>query len=330
LFHYKTSLKIAWQPCIEAKRTAQTKGMNIIALHGGLDTSRSRSFMEIIERAALDGFVLLAEGRVPAVEAVLNVLEDSPNFNCGFGAVLNMDGEVELDASICDGETGRFAAVAAIRDVRHPISVARRLLEETSQVILAGDGALQFARKHGFPKDNCISEDQLDAWRKARESLARGEKPAQNLYTGLAYHGDTVGCVVWDGKGLTAASSTGGCSLKMPGRVGDTPSLGGGVYATKLSAVVCTGIGESFVETLTAKFVDEKIAGGAHPQQAVELALRRLAALKGAEGGILAADAQGRIGSAFNAGQFPVVVMEEGRVRRGFEPVNLRRALSAH
>lgn len=274
--------------------------------------------------------MLLPEGRVPAVEAVLKVLEDSPKYNCGYGAVLNMDGEVELDASISDGETNRFAAVAAIRDVRHPISVARRLMEETSQVVLAGNGALKFARKHGFPVEDCISEEQLEAWRKARESLSRGERPAQNLYTGLEYHGDTVGCVVWDTKGLTAASSTGGCSLKLPGRVGDTPSLGGGVYATKLSAVVCTGVGESFVETLTAKFVDEKIAGGAHPQQAVELALRRLAEIKGAEGGILAVDADGRIGSAFNAGQFPVVVVEDGRIRQDFEPVNLKRALSAH
>jgi beta-aspartyl-peptidase (threonine type) len=304
--------------------------MNIIALHGGLDTSRERPFMEILERAALEGFMLLAEGRVPAVEAVLSVLEDSPNFNCGYGAVLNMDGEVELDASICDGKTSRFTAVAAIREVRHPISVARKLMEETSQVILAGNGALKFARKHGFPEENCISDQQHEAWRKAKESLSRGEKPAQNLYTGLVYHGDTVGCVVWDGKGLTAASSTGGCSLKLPGRVGDTPSLGGGVYATKVSAVVCTGIGESFIETLTAKFVDEKITGGAHPQRAVELALKRLAEIKGAEGGILAIDADGNIGSAFNAGQFPVVVMEDGRIRQDFEPVNLKRRLSAH
>jgi len=299
-------------------------------LHGGLDTSREQSFMEILESAALEGFAQLFEGRVPAVEAALNVLEDSPNFNCGYGAVLNMDGEVELDASISDGETNRFAAVAAINHVRHPISVARRLMEETGPVILAGNGALKFAIRHGFPEENCISEAQLDAWRKATQSLARGETPTQNLYTGLAYHGDTVGCVAWDGKGLVAASSTGGCSLKLPGRVGDTPSLGGGVYASQLSAVVCTGIGEAFIETLTAKFVDEKIAGGAHPQQAVEFALKRLADIKGAEGGILAIDADGRIGSAFNAGQFPVVVVEDGRIRQGFEPVNLRRVLSAH
>lgn len=304
--------------------------MNIIALHGGLDTSRGRAFMEILERAALEGFLLLAEGRVAVAEAVLNVLEDSPNFNCGYGAVLNMDGEAELDASISDGETSRFAAVAAIRNVRNPVSVARRLMEETKQVILAGNGAVQFARKHGFPEENCISEAQLDAWRKARDSLSRGEQPAQNLYTGLAYQGDTVGCVVWDGNGLTAASSTGGCSLKLPGRVGDTPCLGGGVFATKSSAVVCTGIGEAFVESLTAKFVDEKISEGEHPQQAVEFALRRLNELKGAEGGILAVDAHGRIGSAFNAGQFPVVVMEDGRVRQDFEPVNLKRALTAN
>lgn len=298
--------------------------MNIIAVHGGLDTSRERPFMEVLEQAALAGAGLLPEGRVPAVEAALNVLEDSPRFNCGFGAVLNMDGQVELDASICDGATNRFAAVAAIRDVRHPVSVARRLMEETNQVILAGEGAVKFARKHGFPGENCIAETQLAAWREAKASLARGEQPAQNLFTGLLSYGDTVGCVVWDGHGLTAASSTGGCSLKLPGRVGDTPSLGGGVYATGHSAVVCTGVGESFVETLTAKFVDEQIAGGAHPQQAVEKALQRLARLKKAAGGILAVDYRGRLGAVFNAGQFPVVVAEDGRILTDFMPVNLK------
>jgi beta-aspartyl-peptidase (threonine type) len=131
--------------------------------------------------------------------------------------------------------------------------------------------------------------------------------PSQNLFTGLEYRGDTVGCVIWDGENLGAASSTGGVSLKMPGRVGDTPCLGGGIFASRTSAVVCTGVGEAFVETLTAKYVDEEIAGGAHPQQAVEQALKRLDELRGAQGGILALDYRGRIGSAFNAGQFPVV-----------------------
>ncbi|MFX4261775.1 isoaspartyl peptidase/L-asparaginase family protein [Pelotomaculum propionicicum] len=304
--------------------------MGIIAVHGGLDTSRDKQYLEILQDAALQGHGLLAKSRVQALEAVLRILEESPKFNCGYGSVLNFDGVVEMDAAIVDGVFSRFSAIAAIRDVHNPVSVARALMEKTKDVILAGDGAIKFARKHGFPTANCVSDEQLDAWQKARESLARGEKPTQNLYTGLAYHGDTVGCVVWDGEGLAAASSTGGCSLKTPGRVGDTPCLGGGIFASKTSAVVCTGVGEAFIETLTSKYVDEVIAGGSEPQQAIKSALKRLHELKKAEGGILAVDARGRVGSAFNAGQFPVVVVVDGKLLEDYQPVNLRQELSVH
>ncbi|BAF59868.1 asparaginase [Pelotomaculum thermopropionicum SI] len=272
----------------------------------------------------------MPESRIKALESALNVLEDSPYFNCGYGSVLNLNGEVEMDASIADGKTGRFSAVAAIRFIRNPVSVARAVMEKTGAVILAGDGALEFARKHGFRESNCISAEQLSTWQKARENLARGKKPDLNLFTGLEHHADTVGCVVWDGNGLAAASSTGGCSLKMPGRVGDTPCLGGGIFASRTSAVVCTGMGEAFIETLTAKYVDEKIESGLHPQQAAELALKRLHSLKGAQGGILALDARGRFGSAFNAAQFPVIIMVNGKTLEDYEPVNLRQLLRVH
>ncbi|MCL6478151.1 MAG: isoaspartyl peptidase/L-asparaginase [Peptococcaceae bacterium] len=297
--------------------------MGIVAVHGGLDTSREVQFIEVLRDAARQGHGLLKENRIRALEAALNVLENSPKFNCGFGSVLNLNGEAELDAAIVDGEAVRFAAVAAIRNFRNPVSIARRLMEKTRQVILAGDGAIMFARKEGFQEADCITRQQLDAWQKAREAIARGEIPAQNLFTGLEQAGDTVGCVVWDGKGLAAASSTGGCFLKLPGRVGDTPCLGGGIFASRASAVVCTGVGEAFVETLTAKYVDEKILEGASPQEAVELALKRLHQLKGAQGGILAINARGEIGSAFNAGNFPVVVMVEGNFLEDYEPVSM-------
>ncbi len=309
---------------------AQTMGMGIVAVHGGLDTSREKQYMEILQEAALRGHELLPKSRIQALEAVLRVLEESPKFNCGYGSVLNFDGVVEMDAAISDGITCRFAAVAAIQEVLHPISVARAVLEKTSNVILVGEGAAKFARKHSFPAANCVSDEQHEAWKRARESLARGEKPAQNLYTGLAYYGDTVGCVIWDGTGLAAASSTGGCSLKTPGRAGDTTSLGGGIFASKASAVVCTGIGEAFIETLTAKYVDQAIDGGSAPQQAVKSALIRLYEQKRAEGGILAINARGMVGSAFNAGQFPVVVVVDGKLLDNYQPLNLRQELSIH
>ena len=112
--------------------------MGIIAVHGGLDTSRETQFMEILREAALRGYKLINNSRTKALEAVINALEESPKFNCGYGSVLNLNGEVEMDASIVDGALNRFSAVAAIRKVRNPISVALRLMEKTDQVILAG------------------------------------------------------------------------------------------------------------------------------------------------------------------------------------------------
>ncbi|MGC7880034.1 isoaspartyl peptidase/L-asparaginase, partial [Desulforudis sp. 1190] len=185
---------------IETRQADDNTDMGIIAVHGGLDTSREQEFMALLKEAALRGHNLLIQGRVPALEAVLNLLEDSPRFNCGYGSVLNLDGEVEMDAAIVDGGTNRFAAVAAIREVANPISVARKLMEETKQVMLAGEGAIKFARRHHFPEANCITREQLEAWRKAKDSLSRGEMPAQNLFTGLEYRADTVGCVCWDGQ----------------------------------------------------------------------------------------------------------------------------------
>ncbi|OPZ74584.1 MAG: N(4)-(Beta-N-acetylglucosaminyl)-L-asparaginase precursor [Firmicutes bacterium ADurb.Bin456] len=203
-------------------------------------------------------------------------------------------------------------------------------MEKTELVLLAGEGALEFALKEGFPEDHCISEEQSEAWQRGKDSLARGQVPLQNLFTGLEYGGDTVGCVLWDGDNLGAASTTGGVSLKTPGRVGDTPCFGGGIFASRTSAVVCTGVGEAFVETLTAKYVDERITGGAHPQQAVEEALQRLEELKGAQGGILAVDFGGRTGAAFNAGRFPVVIVNDGKIKENFIPVNLRPGLKGN
>lgn len=298
--------------------------MGIVAIHGGLDTSREPQFMDILREAALKGHNLLGTSRIQALEAAIKILEDSPKFNCGYGSVLNSNGEIEMDAAIVDGTQMRFAAVAAINGIRNPISVARALFESTRQIMLAGQGAREFAIHSGIPESSCLSDEQLEAWQKARDSLARGEKHVQNPFTGLEYPGDTVGCVVWDGNGLAASSSTGGCFYKMPGRVGDTPSLGGGIYASGNSAVVCTGIGEAFVETLTAKFVDERITGGSHPQEAAVDGLKRLYELKGVEGGILAIDSRGNFGSAFNAGQYPVVIVVDGNVLTEYQPINLR------
>ena len=299
-------------------------GMGVVLVHGSVETSCERPFLEVLEDAARRGYGALGAGVLDAVERAVNHLEDSPLFNAGTGSVLNRDCEIEMDAAIIHGLTNRFGAVAAITGVGHPISVARKVLEETDHVFLAGGGATRFAREKGFPEASCVTEGQYRSWQKAKEILSSGGQLEFSAYTGIDIAGsDTVGCVVWSPEGeLAAGSSTGGSFLKLPGRVGDTPMLGGGIYASKACAVVCTGRGEAFIETLMAKYIDELVTFGLDPQRAAEAAILRLYELKGATGGVLVVDRQGRIGAAHNTGSFPVAVAVGGMVRP-VEPVRV-------
>jgi len=299
--------------------------MNVIMVHGGVETSCAPDYIKTLKDSALAGYSALGRGPLDAAEEAVRVLEDCPLFNAGYGSVLNRDGEVEMDASVMEGSTGKFGAVAAICRVDHPVSVARRVLEDTPHVLLAGIGATKFARSKGFPKINCISPDMLEAWQKATEAMSRGLLPKASLFTGLTEEKglvscDTVGCVVSHAGHTAAASSTGGSFLKLPGRIGDTPSLGGGIFASGRCAVVCTGLGEAFMETLTAAYVDSLLALGLHPREAAKKAIIRLNEKRGSPGGILVADSQNRYGAAHNTKSFPVVVIYQGRLVEDFSP----------
>ncbi|SEB73702.1 isoaspartyl peptidase/L-asparaginase [Paenibacillus sp. GP183] len=298
--------------------------MSTIIVHGSVETSEETSFIEGLSRAALKGYAKLFEGRLNAIEVAVNEMEDNPLFNAGLGSVLNRDGFVEVDGSIMDGDTKKFAAVAAMPQTRYAISAAYRLLEESEHVILAGAGAALFAREKGIPLDNCIISEQLESWNLARQLLAEGKKLDFSLYTGLKKETDTVGCIVCDDKGkLAAGSSTGGAFMKLPGRVGDTPIIGGGIYASEQSAVVCTGKGEAFIQTLTAKFVDDQIRSGKHPQDVAEEAIERMTRLTGETGGLIVIDASERIGISHNCSSFPVIVVVNGEVKN-IKPVRLK------
>ncbi|SEC44909.1 isoaspartyl peptidase/L-asparaginase family protein [Paenibacillus sp. GP183] len=290
--------------------------MSTIIVHGSVETSEEAPFIEGLKKGALKGYAKLTEGRLKAIEAAVNELEDNPLFNAGLGSVLNRDGFVEVDGSIMDGETGKFSAVAAMPQTRYAISVAYRLLEESDPVLLAGSGAALFAREKGIPLDNCISSEQLESWKLARSMLDEGKKLDFSLYTGIKKETDTVGCIICDDDGkLAAGSSTGGSFMKRPGRVGDTPIIGGGIYSSDQSAVVCTGKGEAFIQTLTAKFVDDQIRLGKHPQDVAEEAIKRMTRLTGETGGLIVVDALERIGISHNCNSFPVVVIVNGEVK---------------
>jgi beta-aspartyl-peptidase (threonine type) len=235
-----------------------------------------------------------------AVEATVRVLEDDPAFNAGFGSVLNTDGQVEMDAAIMDGENLDLGGVAAVQGVRHPVTVARLMLRDLP-TLLAGEGARRFARERGA---ELCEPDELISARQETSEAQRGK--------------DTVGCVARDASGhIAAATSTGGLPRKLPGRIGDSPLPGCGLYADDLlGGVSLSGDGEMVSRTLLAAQVMRELeTGGA--QGAAEHGLARLARV-GGEAGAIVIDREGRIGWAHNSSHFAVAFatseMEQGAV----------------
>ncbi|HZN54242.1 MAG TPA: isoaspartyl peptidase/L-asparaginase [Candidatus Polarisedimenticolaceae bacterium] len=235
------------------------------------------------------------------VELVVRMLEDDPAFNAGRGSHLNSAGRLEMDASIMEGTRRRAGAVAAIAGVRHPVSVARRVMEASPHVLLVGDGARRFARREGA--EMCTTRSLLVGRELARwERIRAGERAlvATEFSPGARPHG-TVGAVAVDRKGrCAAATSTGGTQDKAPGRVGDSPIVGAGTYADdRRGAASCTGWGEAILRAVLAKTSVDALAGARAPSAAGRLAIAELARLDG-HGGVVLVDRRGRAGFAFN------------------------------
>ncbi len=285
----------------------------IVIAHGGVNAPDTPEYTATVKKAALAGAERAGSHRLDALETAVNIMEMDPQFNAGLGSVLNWDGIVQADSLIMDGVTGRAGAVAAIEDVCTPISVARKVMENTKHVLLVGRGATDFARRQGFPITECVTREQRSAWLKARS----GETDF-NPFTGMEESShvpsDTVGAVVWTSNGIAAGVSTGGLFCKMPGRVGDSAIVGGGAYACPTGAAAGTGCGESFIELILTKRVNQLILLGAHPQMAVEEAITYLAEKRGVVGGLIAVDSQGRYGVAYNGNTFPVAVAIDGEL----------------
>jgi len=273
-----------------------------ILVHGGAGTlgpdepgSRAGNAPRLsgVERAARLGLEVLSRGgsALDAVEAAVRALEDDPTYNAGTGACLNLAGEVELDASIMDGRTLRCGAVAAVRDVKNPVSLARLVMERSPHVLLAGAGASAFARSQGVKA--CEAAELVTPSQRARFERLSGAPPCG--------HG-TVGAVARDGGGhLAAATSTGGTALKFPGRVGDTALIGAGTYADDaLAAVSCTGHGESIIRLALARVCADLVGQGRTAMEAAREAVARLGSRVKGEGGLIAVGPQGEVGFAHN------------------------------
>ncbi|WP_051688167.1 isoaspartyl peptidase/L-asparaginase family protein [Desulfofalx alkaliphila] len=294
--------------------------MDVVMVHGSVETSDKAFMLDILKGAALQGSKFLPKSPVDAAECAVRVMEDDPHLNAGYGSVLNLDGEVEMDASIMDGLNNRCGAVCVVKGIKNPVSLARLVMEETPHVILAGEGATKFAQRKGFQTVDMVSPEQRNSYELAMELIKQGKKIDFSAFTGLPKGHDTVGCVVSSNGHLVAASSTGGSFLKIPGRVGDTPIIGGGIYASKHCAVVCTGLGEAFIETAMAKWVEHLVAAGMPPQQAARQAILKLNQKKQAPGGVLVVDSAGSVGAAHNTGSFPVGLVINGQVVQNFKP----------
>ena len=207
-----------------------------------------------------------------AVEAGVKIPEADPDIrSVGYGGLPDRDGNVTLDASIMD-EHGNCGSVTYLQHIKHPVSVARLVMENTPHVMLSGEGALQFALEHGFKKENLLTEKSKKAW---QEWMKKSKyKPVINVE-----NHDTIGMLAVDKNGnLAGACTTSGLAYKIHGRVGDSPVIGAGLYVdNEVGAATATGIGELVMKTLGSFLIVELMRTGSTPREACELAITRIA-----------------------------------------------------
>jgi len=281
-----------------------------IAVHGGAGTMPKRLMTPEIEKACHDalqnalqaGYDLMKNGgsAFDAVEAAIIILENFELFNAGKGAVFTHDGKHEMDASIMDGKTLRSGAVAAVNNIKNPISLAKAVMLHSEHVLLLGSGAEVFAKQQNIvfeTDDYFFTQFRYDQLEKAKKSDIIVLDHVDDKKFG------TVGCVALDANGnLAAGTSTGGMTNKSFGRVGDSPIIGCGTYANnQICAVSCTGHGEFFIENVVAYdvacLIDYK---GLSLKEATELVINEKLKKINAEGGLIAIDKFGDISLPFN------------------------------
>ena len=296
-------LGISMMPAADETRVA-------IAMHGGAGTIERNGMSEELEatyRAFLNdaitrGYEQLREGRsgLDVVVNVIQLMEDSPLFNAGRGAVYTWDGTHELDASIMHGETLDAGAVAGASTVRSPIALARAVMEDSPHVMLAGAGAEAFALEQGFDPvapEYFATERRREALDAYKADEQAGLKPEADHKFG------TVGVVVLDQAGtLVAGTSTGGMTGKRWGRIGDSPVIGAGTYANNRScAVSATGHGEYFIRHTVARDICARMQfGGATLEEAANTVVMEELVTAAGEGGVVAVDPAGRVALVFN------------------------------
>jgi L-asparaginase / beta-aspartyl-peptidase len=317
--------------------SAQDDVKYVLVIHGGAGTilkkdmtpEKEAAYTKALTEALQTGYEQLKAGKssLDAVEATIHVLEDSPLFNAGKGAVFTHDGKNELDASIMDGKTLAVGAVASVTTVRNPISAARAVMEKSEHVMMLGQGAEKFSKMAGLElvdPSYFYTKERWDGLQKAiqedstKSQLDHDSKVAARI--GVENKDNkfgTVGAVALDKMGnLAAGTSTGGMTNKMFGRVGDAPIIGAGTYANNLTAgISCTGWGEFYIRSVVAHDISAMMEyKGLSVEEAAQTALDKMAKL-GGDGGLIALDKDGRVTMPFNTeGMYRGTVTEDGKI----------------
>jgi len=288
----------------------------VIVVHGGAGawhTERRPAGIAGVKAAALTGYNILKSSKgtaLDAVEAAVKSMEDNPAFNAGLGSAYTIDKRIEMEASIMDGKTLQAGATGLLKDIKNPISLARITMENTDHIFIVGKGAEKLAQLYRLERRKPETELRLNYWKEAYQKLLnRRDQTLPKLrqlletYPNL-FETDTVGAVAFDKNGDTAAAtSTGGFTLKFPGRIGDSPLIGAGNYAdNQAGACSATGIGEVAMRLVLAKHVCDRMQTGHSAEEAVEdgiaLVNKRLHVKNSM--GLIAVDARGGIGAAHN------------------------------
>lgn len=308
----------------DSESNMQTPKIRLV-IHGGAGTierntmtpETERDYRAGLERALNAGYEILKLGRssLDATEAAVRVLEDDPHFNAGKGSVFTSAGTNEMDASIMDGKTLKAGAVGCVWHIKNPISLARLLMEKADHVVtteprvgpllMVGEGAEAFAKENGVAFVDAkyfFTQQRWDALQKIKKAEEHGAVGGKRYFISEENRHGTVGAVALDKAGnLAAATSTGGTTNKLSGRIGDTPIIGAGTYANNQTcAVSCTGDGEYFVRAAVAHEISALIEyRGMKLQEAAQMALDTVKKL-GGTGGLIAVDKSGEIALPFN------------------------------
>ncbi|KAM8953046.1 isoaspartyl peptidase/L-asparaginase [Pelodytes ibericus] len=291
----------------------------VIVVHGGAGKI-VKQYEELyrcgVKQAALKGYDILKHGgsAVTAVEEAVVVLEDDPLFNAGCGSVLNAEGDVEMDAIIMDGRNLMSGAVSAVKCIANPIKLSRLVMEKTDHMLLTGEGASQFAKRQCVPE---VPVEKLITER-SRERFKKNLQPDSNAVESQFGLG-TVGAVAIDSEGNVAcATSTGGLTNKMVGRVGDTACIGSGGYADNaFGAVSTTGHGESIMKVILARLILHHIEQGMTPEEAADAGLNYMKTRVDGLGGVIVVNSAGDWTAKFTTKQMTWAAVQDDKLHFG-------------